>query len=367
VGTRSFHAAGRTVQIYDADGRRVEKATGTTLEDYLYDKDGNLISNWITNSPSYAEYYANGWHFMTGYVNGAHTTSTEYFQHSDWLGTERMRTDINGNIFETCTSLPFGDGLNCAGPTDVSPLHFTGKERDSESGLDNFGARYNSSQMGRFMSPDWSASPEPVPYAKLDDPQSLNLFAYARNNPVTHTDPDGHCWSGFQSFCNFVNWGHWVDNAHLDAALQKAADQARADIARTKNMTFNGKSPQDYAAGLNNQQAILAQRALVNVLAGMAMANLASPCGNSHVSCGVVLPLGLGSTGRAVAADLREQLAMEEVMADPKGTKLPLQMNDQRWPGSQGWVKMSQTVNGVEIHWVENTITGAVDDFKFIK
>jgi filamentous hemagglutinin len=56
---------------------------------------------------------------------------------------------------------------------------------------------------------------------------------------------------------------------------------------------------------------------------------------------------------------------MEEVMADPKGTKLPLQMNDQRWPGSQGWVKMSQTVNGVEIHWVENTITGAVDDFKF--
>jgi filamentous hemagglutinin len=52
-------------------------------------------------------------------------------------------------------------------------------------------------------------------------------------------------------------------------------------------------------------------------------------------------------------------------MADPKGTELPFLMNDQRWPSSQGWVKMSQTVNGVEIHWVQNTITGLVDGFKF--
>ncbi|MES2394020.1 MAG: RHS repeat-associated core domain-containing protein [Acidobacteriota bacterium] len=51
----------------------------------------------------------------------------------------------------------------------------TGKERDAESGLDYFGARYYGSSMGRWVSPDWSAKEEPVPYAKLDDPQSLNL------------------------------------------------------------------------------------------------------------------------------------------------------------------------------------------------
>ena len=45
-----------------------------------------------------------------------------------------------------------------------SHYKFTGKERDSESGLDNFGARYNSSSLGRFMSPDWSAAPMGVPY-----------------------------------------------------------------------------------------------------------------------------------------------------------------------------------------------------------
>lgn len=68
----------------------------------------------------------------------------------------------------------------------------TGKERDSESGNDYFGARYYSSSMGRFLSPDWSARVAPVPYAKLDNPQSLNLYSYMLNNPLSGFDPDGH-------------------------------------------------------------------------------------------------------------------------------------------------------------------------------
>jgi RHS repeat-associated protein len=68
---------------------------------------------------------------------------------------------------------------------------YTGKERDAESGLDNFGARYDSSSLGRFMSPDWSARVEPVPYSKLDDPQSLNLYSYVLNNPLSNVDTDG--------------------------------------------------------------------------------------------------------------------------------------------------------------------------------
>lgn len=70
---------------------------------------------------------------------------------------------------------------------------YTGKERDSESGLDYFGARYYASSMGRWMSPDWSAKEEPVPYANLDDPQTLNFYGYVRNNPLSKADPDGHC------------------------------------------------------------------------------------------------------------------------------------------------------------------------------
>ena len=46
--------------------------------------------------------------------------------------------------------------------------------------------------MGRFMSPDWSAKVEPVPYSKLDNPQTLNLYSYVLNNPLVKADPDGH-------------------------------------------------------------------------------------------------------------------------------------------------------------------------------
>lgn len=72
----------------------------------------------------------------------------------------------------------------------------TGKERDQETGLDYFGARYLSSAQGRWTIPDWSAKPEPVPYAKLDNPQSLNLYSYVHNNPLGRFDPDGHCTNG---------------------------------------------------------------------------------------------------------------------------------------------------------------------------
>jgi RHS repeat-associated protein len=70
---------------------------------------------------------------------------------------------------------------------------YTGKERDTESGLDYFGARYMSSNMGRFMSPDYSDTPEAVPFGDLENPQSLNLYSYVGNNPLSNIDEDGHC------------------------------------------------------------------------------------------------------------------------------------------------------------------------------
>jgi len=68
----------------------------------------------------------------------------------------------------------------------------TGKERDAETGLDYFGARYFSGAQGRFITPDWSEDPYALPYANLSNPQSLNLYAYAQNNPLSRRDEDGH-------------------------------------------------------------------------------------------------------------------------------------------------------------------------------
>jgi len=62
----------------------------------------------------------------------------------------------------------------------------TGKERDSESGPDYFGARYYGSALGRFTSPDDGSDQHP------ENPQSWNLYSYVRNNPLSDIDPDGH-------------------------------------------------------------------------------------------------------------------------------------------------------------------------------
>jgi RHS repeat-associated protein len=80
--------------------------------------------------------------------------------------------------------------LDCrSSKSDLSAneLKFTGKERDAESGLDYFGARYYGSNMGRFMSPD----PSGLYYADPTNPQTLNHYSYVLNNPLIATDPDG--------------------------------------------------------------------------------------------------------------------------------------------------------------------------------
>lgn len=92
-----------------------------------------------------AEIYAGSRHLATW------TGNATYFNHADWLGTERVRTNSPGSTCETITSLPFGEGEVPSGScTAVTPTFFTGKERDSESGLDYFGARYNASSLGRW-------------------------------------------------------------------------------------------------------------------------------------------------------------------------------------------------------------------------
>jgi len=207
---------GRNAYLYDPEGRRVAKGTGASLScgaptaangftlgsQYLLDQSGNQASEL---GPTGNAVHSNVWE--GGRLTGTYDSTGLHFAIADPLGTKRVQAVISstgtGVPELNCLSLPFGNNIgntllsDCVavgiGGTDATEHHFTGKERDAESGNDYFGARYYASSMGRWLSPDWSAKVMPVPYAKLDDPQSLNLYAYVRNNPLTRVDPDGHC------------------------------------------------------------------------------------------------------------------------------------------------------------------------------
>lgn len=208
--------------IYDASGTRVAKGTVTILgcnpatngftvtNSYVLGLGGEQFSE-VTVSGS-TDTWAHTNVFAGGRLMATYNGSNTYFALSDWLGTKRVEYMPNGQS-ASFFSLPYGNGLSPSGTAiDATENHFTGKERDAESGLDYFGARYYASNMGRWMSPDWAKTPEGVPYADLSNPQSLNLYGYLSNNPLSHTDPDGHqC-----DWCNTVM--SWLSSSHSSSA-----------------------------------------------------------------------------------------------------------------------------------------------------
>jgi RHS repeat-associated protein len=115
---------------------------------------------------------------------------------ADHLGSTRVVTDSNQVVRSRRDYEPFGEEVGSSyggrsavggyGGSDATRQRFTSKERDNESGLDYFGARYYSSAQGRFISAD-----EPFAGQYESDPQTWNLYQYARNNPLVYVDPTG--------------------------------------------------------------------------------------------------------------------------------------------------------------------------------
>lgn len=110
-------------------------------------------------------------------------TSISYY-HPDHLGSSSLVTDAAGTPQERTEFHPYGRIRHEEGAGPALDYRFTGKERDRETGLDYFGARYYLPTTGNFVSPD------PLE-GTLEAPQSLNRYTYAWNNPLAFVDPDG--------------------------------------------------------------------------------------------------------------------------------------------------------------------------------
>jgi RHS repeat-associated protein len=105
---------------------------------------------------------------------------------SDHLKTASVITDSIGNIKSESDYYPWGGEIQFVA-NDSNHYKFTSKERDAETGLDYFGARYYSNGLGRFTSRD----PKMISNQRMIDPQQWNMYSYTRNNPLTYVDPDG--------------------------------------------------------------------------------------------------------------------------------------------------------------------------------
>jgi RHS repeat-associated protein len=208
-GEQRMVAAGDATQsvvgtyAYDGDGRRVRKVWGSQVTVFVYDAAGRLAGE---------------------YANQVEHNGTQYLT-EDHLGSTRVVTGQSGSIISRHDYLPFGEevGAGVGGRTtaqgyvgDNVSQKFTGKIRDTETGLDYFGTRYYASSQGRFV----QADPLYIELHRLGDPQQLNLYAYGRNNPSKYTDP-----TGLDITCDDNRCNDYLNGLRKDVSFKIAYDK----------------------------------------------------------------------------------------------------------------------------------------------
>lgn len=155
---------------YDGDGNRVQKSNGKI---YWYGAGSQVLDESDASGNITDEYvFLGGKRIAHRVVSG--NVITYYVE--DMLGSSRAIVTPAGISCYDADFYPFG-GERAVNATCAQNYKFEGKERDTETSNDDFGARYYSSAFGRWTSPDWSSTPAPVPYANLTNPQTLNLYS----------------------------------------------------------------------------------------------------------------------------------------------------------------------------------------------
>jgi RHS repeat-associated protein len=221
---------------YGPDGERVRKDANGVATEYVYFQ-GNAIAEKNPNTGAWTDYIF-GYGKRLAKDTSTNGTGAQYYQ-DDHLGSARIMTDSAGTVISNCTFNPFGEQVGCSPDNPSNHYRFTGKERDAESNLDDFGARYFSSSMGRWMTPDWSARPVTVPYAVFGDPQSLNLYLYVRNDPVSVADADGHVAGGCAMFMScMAEWVEGNNNANKNSASNQSTTTTSTQDALDGNSTM---------------------------------------------------------------------------------------------------------------------------------
>ena len=200
AGNMRFHPQIGTM-AYDAENKQVSFVQSGKTGTYYYDGQGQRVQRGFTGVGSGTTTYA---YDAFGKLAAEYTTASlpasggTFYRSVDHLGSTRLVTDRDQIPCERRDYYPFGEQIDVsagdsrhgisaygAGCAQLSQ-RFTAKQRDDESSLDYFLARYYSSGLGRFngVDPDNAG-------AGPGNPQSWNSYAYANGRPLSLADPDG--------------------------------------------------------------------------------------------------------------------------------------------------------------------------------
>lgn len=187
VNAMKYDAEGRmnpvtgTVYTYDGNDRRVEKSSGTV---YWVDDEGRPVSVGTTSGSITRDYV-----FFGGKRIALVSLSSgnPYYYLSDQINSTAVIASGDGKTIQwEADYFPFGSVRKTYTNNLENDYLFTGDQYDYETGYNYAVARYLSGQFGRFLRPDPSDGS-----MEIADPQSMNRYAYVRNNPVNLSDPFG--------------------------------------------------------------------------------------------------------------------------------------------------------------------------------
>ena len=160
---------------------RATKTAGGKIVVYHYDKDGRVISETDSAGNLISDYI-----YLNGKLVAKKAPSAVYFYHTDPAGTPMAMTNMSRDVMWSADYKPFGEESWISGTLENNEK-FVGKEKDKETGLYYFGARYMETKIGRFAIVD----PARISEVDLINPQRLNRYSYGLNNPYKYMDTTG--------------------------------------------------------------------------------------------------------------------------------------------------------------------------------
>jgi RHS repeat-associated protein len=184
--TNSVNGGASGAYVFDGKSLRVKKTVSGSTTVYIF-SGAKVVAEYASgaapSSPAKEYLYAGSQLLAT--LTGPPASATANYHIADHL-SPRVTTDSTGVIAGQQAHFPFGEDWYTSSTT--TKFKFTSYERDSESGNDYAMMRTSVNRLGRFSSPD--ALP-----GSIANPQSLNRYSYALNNPNNLTDPSGSCYA----------------------------------------------------------------------------------------------------------------------------------------------------------------------------